>query len=148
MNKFNPNRPYHRSEIDLLFTKVKAQMHQEALVRGGDGKALYTDCYTGEILRGGDRYDYEHIRSSEDVFMAYRDGLTNDEIAIVVNCAENVAVTLRTVNQSKGKMRMEEWMGIANNISVYNINVVLVKEGLVKADKGIKKKVMQIVSRL
>ena len=80
--------------------------------------------------------------------MAYRDGLTNDEIAIVVNCAENVAVTLRTVNQAKGKMRMEEWMGIANNISVYNINVVLVKEGLVKADKGIKKKVMQIVSRL
>lgn len=143
----NPNRSYHRAEIDLLFTKIKAQMHQEALVRGGDGKALYTDCYTGEILHGGDRYDYEHIRSSEEVFMAYRDRLTNDEIATVVNCAENVSVTLRSINQSKGKMRMEEWMGIANNVSVYNINLALVKKSLVKAEKGIKRKAKEIQSR-
>ena len=27
----NPTRPYHRTEIDILFTKVKAQMHQKAL---------------------------------------------------------------------------------------------------------------------
>ena len=104
----NPSRPYHRVEIDLLFTKVKAQMHQQALRRGGDDTALYTDCYTGETLRGGDRYDYEHIRSSEAVFMAYRDRLTNSQIAEVVNCPENVAVTLRTINQSKGKSQCQQ----------------------------------------
>ena len=143
----NPSRPYHRTEIDLLFAKVKAQMHQEALTRGGDGRALYTDCYTGETLRGGDRYDYEHIRSSESVFMAYRDRLTNAEIAEVVNCPENVAVTLRSINQSKGKMRMEDWLANATNLSNHRINVALAKNALTKADKGIEQKVKEILSR-
>ncbi|WP_417398431.1 hypothetical protein [Gimesia chilikensis] len=147
MNIFNPTRPYHRTEIDLLFTKVKAQMHQEALVRGGDGVALYTDCYTGETLRGGDRYDYEHIRSSEEVFMTYRDRLSNAEIAEVVNCPENVAVTLRTINQSKGKTRMEDWMANSSNILNHNINVALTKKALAYADKGIQQKVKEITSR-
>lgn len=121
----NPTRPYQRTEIDCLFTKAKAQMHQEALARGGDGIALYTDCYTGEILRGGDRYDYEHIRSSEAVFMMYRDRLTNQEIAEVVNCPENVAVTLRTINQSKGKRRMEDWLDNPFNASNHKIDLAL-----------------------
>ncbi|MBU2940358.1 hypothetical protein KO494_12500 [Lacinutrix sp. C3R15] len=115
-------------------------MHQQALVRGGDGIALYSDCYTGETLRGGDRYDYEHIRSSEAIFMAYRDRLTNAEIAEVVNCPENVSVTQRTINQSKGKMRMEDWMSNADNIHKYSINVALTKKVLVKADRGIQQK--------
>jgi len=143
---FNPTRPYHRTEIDLLFTKVKAQMHRKALERGGDGKALYTDCYTGETLRGGDSYDYEHIRSSESVFMAYRDRLTNSEIAEVVNCPENVAVTLRTINQSKGKMRMEDWLANAMNISNNGINVAIAKNAVSKADRGIEQKVIVLLS--
>ena len=143
----NPNRPYHRQEIDLLFTNVKAQMHQQALTRGGDGIALYTDCYTGETLRGGERYDYEHIRSSEDVFMTYRDRLTNTEIAEVVNCPENVAVTLRTINQSKGKMRMEAWMANSNNVSNHSISIAISKRTVANADLGIKNKVEEILSR-
>ena len=142
----NPLRPYHRTEIDLLFTKVKAQMQKEALIRGGDGRALYIDCYTGETLRGGDRYDYEHIRSSEEVFMAYRDRLTNTEIAEVVNCSENVAVTLRTINQSKGKMRLEDWLSPAN-VSNHGINLALCRNAAAKADKGIQQKVKEILSR-
>lgn len=136
----NPTRPYHRTEIDLLFSKVKAQMHQQALARGGDGIALYTDCYTGQTLRGGDRYDYEHIRSSEAVFMAYRDRLTNSEIAEVVNCPENVAVTLRTINQSKGKMRMEGWLANSSNLSNHGINLAFARNAIAQADKGIQKK--------
>ncbi|MBI6121025.1 RNA polymerase sigma factor [Salegentibacter maritimus] len=143
----NPTRPYHRTEIDLLFTKVKAQMQKEALVRGDDGRALYTDCYTGKTLRGGDRYDYEHIRSSEAVFMAYRDRLTNAEIAEVVNCPENVSVTVRSINQSKGKMRLEDWLDRSNNISDHGINVNLAKNAAANADKGIQKKVKEIMSR-
>ncbi|MHA7944402.1 hypothetical protein ACJOV8_015095 [Formosa sp. 3Alg 14/1] len=142
----NPNRPYHRTEIDLLFTKIKAQMQKKALVRGGDGRALYTDCYTGKTLRGGDRYDYEHIRSAEDVFMTYRDRLTNAEIAEVVNCPENVSVTLRTINQSKGKRRMEDWLSNEINVNVYNIDRKVTLETLTKADFGILQKVNDILS--
>ncbi|WP_282031915.1 hypothetical protein [Winogradskyella eximia] len=141
-----PTRSYQRQEIDLLFTKVKAQMHQQALARGGDGTALYTDCYTGKTLRGGERYDYEHIRSSEDVFMKYRDRLINTEIAEVVNCPENIAVTLRTINQSKGKMRMEDWMANSNNVSNHNINLSIAKRSIANADLGIKNKVEEILS--
>ncbi|MEO8934237.1 MAG: hypothetical protein ABI295_08005 [Xanthomarina sp.] len=117
------------------------------MARGDNGIALYTDCYTGEILRGGDRYDYEHIRSSEAVFMMYRDRLTNHELAEVVNCSENVAVTLRTINQSKGKTRMEDWLANASNVSNHVINVALTKNALTKADRGIQNKVDEILSR-
>jgi len=141
------NRPYHRSEIDKVFTRTKAQMHQEALARGGDGKALYKDCYTGKILRGGDRYDYEHIRSSEYVFMAYRDRLTNFEIAEVVNCSENVAVTLRSINQSKGKMRLEDWLSNSVNTTNHKIVLELAKKAAITADKGIDRKVQEILSK-
>lgn len=140
-------RPYHRTEIDLLFTKVKSQMHQLALARGGDGIALYTDCYTGEILRGGDRYDYEHKRSSEAIFMKYREQLTDKELAKVVNCPENVSVTLRTINQSKGKMNMEDWMASSNNITKYKVNETLTEKALANADIGIQNKVDEILSR-
>ena len=61
------DRPYSRLAIDKVFAKTKAGMQQAALIRGGDGLALYTDVYTGKTLRGGDPYDYEHIRSSEAV---------------------------------------------------------------------------------
>ncbi|MBA6152195.1 hypothetical protein [Gelidibacter maritimus] len=145
--EYSPTRPYHRTEIDLLFTKVKSQMHQEALARGGNGIALYTDCYTGEILRGGDRYDYEHIRSAEAIFMTYRDRLTNHEIAEVVNCPENVSVTLRTINQSKGKMKLEDWLLNTNNITNHGINVALARKTLINADVGIQKKVNEILAR-
>ncbi|WP_159023478.1 hypothetical protein [Formosa sp. L2A11] len=143
----NPNRPYHRTEIDLLFTKVKAQMHKTALIRGGDGIALYTDCYTGETLRGGDRYDYEHIRSAEAVFMMYRDRLSNSEIAEVVNCLENVSVTLRVINQSKGKTRMEDWLNSGSNLTTYKINTVITTSSLKKADSGINRKANSILKR-
>ena len=143
----NPNRPYHRNEIDLLFNKTKAQMQQKALIRGGDGRALYTDCYTGNTLRGGDRYDYEHIRSSEEIFMTYRDRLTNHEIAEVVNCPENVAVTLRTINQSKGKMKLEDWLAHNGNVRKHGINVTLSIHAAKLADRGIKNKVKEILSR-
>ena len=122
-------------------------MQKEALVRGCDGRALYSDCYTGEILRGGDRYDYEHIRSSEAVFMEYRDRLTNHEIAEVVNCSENVAVTLRVINQSKGKLRLEDWLSNSDNIIKYRINESLAKKTATQADIGIKKKLKEILAR-
>lgn len=128
----DPNRPYRRIEIDLASAKRKA-----AIKRGGDGLALYQDCYTGKTLRGGDPYDYEHIRSSESIFNQFKSQLTDLQIAEVVNCPDNVGVTLRKINQSKGKYRMEDWIRSSLNKPEYEVNASLVLNSLKGTEKGI-----------
>lgn len=135
----DPIRPYRRIEIDKIFTRTKASMQQAALIRGGDGIALYIDVYTGKTLRGGDPYDYEHLRSSEAVHTQYKSLLTDEHIALVVNCPENVAVTLRCINQSKGKRKMEDWLSNPANITANGIDLKLTLANLKKADRGIER---------
>ncbi|MCA4806454.1 hypothetical protein [Myroides odoratimimus] len=141
----DPNRPYWRAEIDKVFEKVKAEMHREAVLRG-EGVALYQDCYTGEVLRGGDKYDYEHIRSAEVIFSRYKSVLTNDQIAEVVNCDENVKVTLRVINQSKGKTEFETWIMTADNVSKHSINLLIAEEAVKQADLGINRAVARFLT--
>lgn len=136
-----PDRPYSRLAIDKVFTKTKAGMQQAALIRGGDGLAFYIDCYTGKILRGGDPYDYEHLRSSEAVHTQFKSCLTDEQIALVVNCPENVGVTLRCINQSKGKRKMEDWLSNTSNITLNGIDLKITLANLKKADEGIEKMV-------
>lgn len=136
----DPARPYRRIEIDKVFAKVKAGMQVEALLKGkskGLNKALYQDIYTGQELIGGDPYDYEHIRSSEGIHAKYKSILTNDQIALVVNCPENVGVTLTFINKSKGKRKMEDWMSIPANVVINGIDLKLTLANLKKADKKI-----------
>jgi hypothetical protein len=139
------DRPYRRTEIDKIFTKTKASMQQAALKRGGDGIALYIDVYTGKTLRGGDSYDYEHLRSSEAVHTQYKSLLTDEQIALVVNCPENVAVTLRCINQSKGKRKMEDWLSNPANIITNRIDLKLTLANLKKADEGIERMVKGLI---
>jgi len=110
-SKNNVTRPYSRTEIDLVFKARKQLMHNKALIQGehydGNRLALYIDCYTGKILRGGERYDYEHIISAEEIFMHYRTTYSNKQIAEIVNHPDNVSVTLRTINQYKGKYDLQ-----------------------------------------
>lgn len=131
------NRPYSRLAIDKVFSKTKASMQKVALERGGDGLALYTDLYTGKILRGGDSYDYEHIRASESIYNKYKSIFTDEQIAIVVNCQSNVGVTLTSINKSKGKHKMEDWLNNEDNLSKYEIDLKLTLENLKKADEEI-----------
>lgn len=138
------DRPYRRTEIDKIFTKTKASMQQAALKRGGDGIALYIDVYTGKTLRGGDSYDYEHLRSSEAVHAQYKSLLTDEQIALVVNCPENVAITLRRINQSKGKRKMEDWLSNPANITANGIDLKLTLANLKKADLGIERVVRNL----
>lgn len=140
-NMIDPNRPYSRLAIDKVFTKTKAGMQQAALIRGGDGLALYIDCYTGKTLRGGDAYDYEHLRSSEAVHTQFKSRLTDDQIALVVNCPENVGVTLSCINKSKGKRKMEDWLSNPANIAANGIDLKLTLANLKKADEGIERMV-------
>jgi hypothetical protein len=144
----DPIRPYRRIEIDKVFSKVKAEMQAAALLRGkvlGMHKALYQDVYTGKELIGGDPYDYEHLRSSEAIHTQYKSVLTDEQIALVVNCPENVAVTLTFINKSKGKRRMEDWLANPANIVVNGIDLKLTLANLIKADDGIEKMVKSLV---
>jgi hypothetical protein len=144
----DPDRPYSRLAIDKIFTKTKAKMQREALIRGGDGLALYIDVYTGKTLRGGEPYDYEHIRSSEAVHSLYKSLLTDDQIALVANCPENVGVTLSFINKSKGKRKMEDWLSNPANIVVNGIDLKLTLANLKKADEGIERMVNEFLSIL
>lgn len=139
-----PDRPYYRKEIDEVFKKVKVKLHAAAQEKGG-GVALFTDCYTGKILRGGEMYDYEHVRSSEELFMLYRDRMTNEQIAEVVNCEGNVKVTTRAINQSKGKRMFEVWCTPENRIK-YDISETVSAKTLLEADASIKRKAQEILS--
>lgn len=140
------NRPYRRIEIDKEFARAKRAMHTAALARGksrGINLALYQDLYTGKELLGGDPYDYEHIRSSEEIHSRYKSILNDDQIAVVVNCPENIGVTLSSINKSKGKRRMEDWLRNPVNLHLYEIDINLTLANLKKADVGIDKIVMQ-----
>lgn len=144
------NRPYRRIEIDKEFGKAKQAMHTIALSRGkakGLDRALYQDLYTGRELLGGDPYDYDHIRSSEEVYSKYKSILTDEQIALVVNCPENIGVTLSSINKSKGKRRMEDWLIIASNRDLNGIDLKLTLNNLKKADNGIERKVSQLTNR-
>ncbi len=144
------NRPYRRIEIDRAFAKTKGVMHAAALLRGkakGFDQAHYQDIYTGKELLGGDPYDYEHIRSSEEIHSRYKSILTDEQIALVVNCPENVGVTLSFINKSKGKRKLEDWLSNPANIAVNGIDMKLTLANLKKADDGIEKKVRKLSNR-
>ncbi|OAB27767.1 hypothetical protein SAMN05444395_1141 [Flavobacterium fryxellicola] len=136
------NRPYSRVEIDRVFDRVKAAMHVTAAVSGkskGLSQAHYYDAYTGKELLGGDAYDYEHIRSSEEIHTRYKSILTDEQIALVVNCVENVAVTLTAIIKSKGKKKTEDWLRNNDNIVTHGIDLKLALTNLKKADDGIER---------
>jgi len=64
-----------------------------------------------------------------------------------VNCPENVAFTSRKINQSKGKMKLEEWLTNNGNVNKYGVNKTLAIDAAKLADRGIKNKVKEILSR-
>lgn len=132
------SRPYHRAEINKAFERVKVLLHLEALQRGS-GTAFFIDSYTGGELRGGERYDYDHIFPSEMIHTRYKDKLTDVEIAEIVNIPENIAVTLRSINQSKGKKDPESWiLNISTNTSIIKIDLAM--RAIEKAKLAIEKK--------
>lgn len=135
-------RPYHRGEINRSFERAKAILHAEAMLRG-NGTAYYIDTYTGEELWGGDRYDYDHIFPSEMLHSRYKDRLTDLEIAQIVNIPENIAVTLRSINQSKGKKDPEFWILDSSIMVGTSIKLTRVKSAIAIAKSAIEKKASQ-----
>ncbi len=139
-------RPYSRAEINKTFVKTKGILHQEALVRG-NGRALYLDSYTGKTLLGGDPYDYDHVFSSESLYMRLSYLLTDEEIAEIVNCRENIAVTLRSINQSKGKKDPELWIRESQLMDLHEIDLELTKSVILRAKIKINALVAEFIKK-
>ncbi|MHA7941727.1 hypothetical protein ACJOV8_001435 [Formosa sp. 3Alg 14/1] len=140
----DPNRPYSRLAINKVFTKLKQYMHKEALKRGlafdDINVALYNDVYTNLIFRGGDNYEYEHLRSSQNVFEKYKHLHTDEDIAKIVNVPENVGITSFEINRHKDKYAMEtRILNDSNKIALYNIDVKRTKKHLKQADLAMEK---------
>lgn len=133
----DPNRTCNHLAIDTLFSTTKADMHEKALGRAAEGLAVFTDSYTGKKLSIGDPYLYEHIRSSEVVFNKYKSILTDEQIALITNCPDNIAVTLRSINKAKGELKMEDWLSNQDHIINHQINLELTLENLKKTDEAL-----------
>lgn len=129
-------RPYSRIEIDREFKQIKSRLHQEAVAQG-NGNALYEDSYTGRILHGGDPYDYDHIFPCEMIHSRYKNQLSDVQIAKVVNCRENIAVTLRSINMSKGKKDPELWIADSRHIISHGMKIQLAASTIEKAKLAI-----------
>jgi hypothetical protein len=131
------SRPYSRIEIDKAFIRVKFIMHQEALV-WGNGIALSKDSYTGQSLWGGDAYDYDHIFPCEMIHSYYKDQLSDIQIAQLVNCKENIAVTQRKINMSKGNKNPEQWITDTKLMKNQGVDIALAKFAISRAKQGIR----------
>lgn len=148
VSKVIPNRPYSRIAVDKEFKIIKAQMHSEALTRGAKENvkhAVFKDAYTGKKLIGGGKYEFDHIRSSENIYNKYKAILTDDEIAKVVNCKENVVSTHTNINRAKGKWDLEKLLEDNQKVKILGINLPLAKQTAIKADEAIKRKVQEII---
>lgn len=143
------SRNYSRQAIDKEFTIAKRGMHKEGLRRGQKEnlkEAIFTDGYTGKRLIGGSKYEFDHIISAENIYSKYKSILSDDEIAIVVNCVENITTTSTSINRAKGKMPLDKLLGNKKKAESLGIDLELAKKTLSNAENGIKKKVKEIIA--
>lgn len=144
----NSLRPYSRAAINKEFNIVKMQLHNEAKLRGLNANlncAISIDAYTGKKLLGGSSYEYDHVRSAEYIFNKYKAFLTDNEIAKVVNCKENIVATQRSINRAKGKWALEKLLNDVEKSRNLGINVSLSKKVANNADDAVKAKVQEII---
>lgn len=146
----NPERNYNRTAINKVFTLKKTEMHAEALKRGQKENiknAVFTDGYTGKRLLGGiSKYEFDHIRSSEYIYKKYKSILTDEQIAQVVNCNENIITTSTKINRAKGKWPLERLLNNTDKKEALGINSLLANQALKNADDGIKRMVSELIT--
>jgi hypothetical protein len=145
---FNPDRDYNRTAINNAFKLKKREIHAIGLKRGQKENlknAVFTDGYTGKRLLGGSNYEFDHVRSSEYIHKKYKSLLTDEEIAQVVNCNENILTTSTKINRAKGKWPLENLLDNIEKKEELGINSILANRAIKNADAGIKRKVGEII---
>lgn len=145
----NPERNYSRTAINKVFKLKKTEMHAEALKRGQKENiknAIFMDGYTGKRLLGGiSSYEFDHVRSSEYIYKKYKSILTDEQIAQVVNCNENILTTSTKINRAKGKWPLESLLNNTTKTEELGMNSLLANQAIKKADESIKRKVRELI---
>ena len=96
--------PYQRNIFEQEFIKAKAKLAQAT----GN---FHKDTYTQEPLLPGGSWDFDHIISAKAFSELPGVSLLPSQIqAQILSSPENIAVTDRTINKSKGKYDLLTWL--------------------------------------
>lgn len=141
----NPPRPYNRDAINELFKIRKKELHLEGLKNGSNGVSKFSDIYTGKILRGGEKFDYDHIISAKTVFDKYKHVLTDKQIAELANMKENIGPTIRDINKSKGKKDLLKWFKNPKNDQIHQVNEDLLINNYKRAEEAVNNRALEMM---
>jgi outer membrane protein OmpA-like peptidoglycan-associated protein len=99
---------------------------------------LYNDIYTGRELRGGDKYQFEHIISAFDVFEMLKGTHTDEEIAEIANNPKNLGPSRTDLNSHKGNRDLKDYiLDHPEKIKRFNIDKKLATNTLTEAKNSI-----------
>ena len=115
---------YQRNIFEKGFSRVKSELAQET----GN---YHTDTYTGLPLKPGGAWDFEHIISAKEFSSLPNVELLSDERqSEILNSRKNIGFTMRTINKSKSKHNLIDWLGrnsngrSISNAQFYGIDIV------------------------
>lgn len=127
-------------KVSDAFTLTKSKMLTRAINQGG-GKAIYMDAFTGKILWVGDPFEFGYVYSPYQIFETYKDLLTADQIADVINCSANVIVSLSVILESIQKQDPEIWLEQEEQMKTFDLDVSMARGRIASAKIAITKTV-------
>src|SRR5690554_130047 len=100
---------YRRDVFEKDFAKVKHELYLET-------KNYHTDTYTGKALIPGGTWDFEHIISAKEFSsLPNFDKVDINILSNILNNRRNIGFTDRTINKSKSKYGLSEWLNRKSN---------------------------------
>lgn len=119
---------YRRDVFEKGFAKVKAEIYSET-------NNFHTDTYTGKSLIPGGTWDFEHIISAKEFStLPNIEKLDYDTQSQILNNRINIGFTERTINKSKSKYDLLDWLNRksngrkVNNSEFYKIDIKKAKK--------------------
>lgn len=128
---------YIRNIFEKGFTEIKRVLYNET-------NNYHTDTYTGKPLKPGEPWDFEHIISAKE-FSGLKgvEFLAAEKQSQILNNRKNIGFTLRTINKSKSKYSLDEW--VVKNSNGRTISNGEFYEIDVKRVKNIRNEVLQFL---
>lgn len=100
---------YQRNIFEKEFIRAKAKLAEAT----GN---FHTDTYTKKSLEPGGSWDFDHIISAKAFTDLPNANLLPNEVqARILSSPENIAVTDRTINKSKNKHDLLDWLTNQSN---------------------------------
>ncbi|GAB2611388.1 hypothetical protein [Belliella aquatica] len=125
-------------KISEAFSLRKAKLLTSAINQGG-GKAIYMDAFTGKILWSGDPFEFGYVYSPVQIYDTYKDLLSADQIAEIVNCTANVIVSLSVILESLQEHDPESWLAQEEQMKTFDLDISLARRCIHSAKTAISK---------